>query len=585
MITNFPLLNNIGSPSDLRRLPQSLLPQLASELRQSLLETMNFCGGHLSANLGCAELTIALHYVFNTPQDRLIWDTGHQTYFHKILTGRKNLLHTIRQHGGLAPFPSRTESIFDCFGVGHCSTSLSAATGISLAKQLAEEKDKIIAIIGDGALTSGMAFEALNYLAECKANLLIILNDNQFSISPTVGGLAKYAILFEKMNFKYVGPIDGHHLPTLIKAFHAAKKISGPYVIHISTQKGKGFLPAEKNPIKYHAVKSGFQQELAIATLNETQKITYSQILGDWLCNKAAEDSRLIALTPGMSEGSGLNNFAKKYPQRFIDVGVAEQHCVTLAAGLAVEGYKPIVAIYSTFLQRAYDQVIHDIALQKLPVIFAIDRAGIVGLDGPTHGGFFDLSYLRCIPHLIVMAPADNQEYLKMLNASFALHQPSAIRYSRDPASQNELQNNAKNIQIGKATILRSGQRIALLAFGSMVSSAVQVAQQINATVINMRFIKPLDEEIIRWASTHHDLLVTIEENVIKGGAGSAINEYLMEKNIFKSVLNLGLPDQFIEHGATQDLLKKYGLNVEGILSSIKNRITTHSLLSMEKLT
>jgi len=584
MHQNFPLLDSIGLPSDLRKLPMASLPQLAVELRAYLLYTLNQCGGHLSANLGCVELTLALHYIFNTPQDSLIWDTGHQAYCHKILTGRKNTLHTIRQQDGLAPFPARAESIYDCFGVGHCGTSLSAATGIALANDLSGAQKQTLAIIGDGALTSGMAFEALNYLSVCKANVLIVLNDNQFSISPTVGGLAEYVHLFKKMGFKYFGPVDGHCLPTLIKKLRRIKKTAGPRIIHVITKKGKGYFPAEQDPIKYHAVKSGFQ------TLSNTvSKKTnhYGAILGAWLCNKAKEDPRLMVLTPGMAEGSGLKDFAKQYPQRFIDVGVAEQHCITLAAGLAVQGYKPVVAVYSTFLQRAYDQIIHDIALQKLPVLFAIDRAGIVGADGPTHGGFFDLSYLSCIPNLIIMAPADVMECKAMLTTGWMQSQPCAIRYPRDPQLQSDADTAAESIQIGKATILKKGEKIALLAFGSMVSPAIEVAEYLNATVINMRFIKPLDKKMIQWMAKEHDLLVTLEENVIRGGAGSAVNEYVMENNIRTSVLNLGLPDHFIEHGVTSTLLSKYGLNVEGIISAINKRVAldlnTVPLTIMEK--
>lgn len=580
MNNNYPLLNGISSPFDLRRLPISILPKLASELRAYLLQALNICGGHLSANLGCVELTLALHYVFNTPYDQLVWDTGHQAYIHKILTGRKSLLHTIRQYGGLAPFPTREESIFDCFGGGHCSTSLSAAIGMTLGNRLANKNTKVIVVIGDGAFTAGMAFEAINFIAESKENLLIILNDNQFSISPTIGGFSKYATIFQKMGFSYIPPIDGHNLPLLIKELQDAKSNLGPCVIHVITKKGKGFLPAEKEPIKYHAVKPGFQ----LSNQKINNEITYSSILGKWLCDKAIEDSRLIVLTPGMAEGSGLIDFAQKFSQRFIDVGVAEQHCVTLAAGLAVAGYKPIVAIYSSFLQRAYDQLIHDVALQNLSVIFAIDRAGIVGLDGPTHGGFFDLSFLRCIPNFIIMSPANVQEYRAMLDAGFLCATPIAIRYPRGGDQKDFLETQTTNIEIGKAQILKKGKKIALLAFGSMVSNAMQVSKYIDATVINMRFIKPLDEEIIEWAAGNHNWLVTLEENVIKGGAGSAVNEYLFEKNISIPVQNLGLPDHFIEHGSPTVLLKKYNLDVEGIINSIEHKFTAFYSNSTEKL-
>ncbi len=581
MNKSFIILDTIESPSDLRRLPESSLPKLALELRENLIHSLNICGGHFSANLGSIEVTIALHYVFNTPEDRIIWDTGHQAYPHKMLTGRRDVLHTIRQYGGLAPFPTLAESPFDAFGVGHCSTSISSAIGMAIANNLAGKQREVIAVIGDGGLTAGIAFEALNHLSECRANVLIILNDNQISISPTVGGLARYNVIFEKMGFHYIGPIDGHDLPTLIDSLRTLRKIKGPRLLHVMTQKGNGYPPAEEDPIKYHAVNTGFYQPLyqtrttQIPQIASTQKsnLTYSQVFGDWLCDMAEQDSRLVALTPAMGEGSGLVSFAQKYPNRYFDVGISEQHCVTLAAGLAAEGYKPVVAIYSTFLQRAYDQLIHDVALQKLPVMFAIDRAGVVGFDGPTHGGFFDLSYLRCIPHIIVMTPGDENECRQMLTTGFLQSQPTAIRYPRGTGPQSLISKNLEEIPIGKASILQVGQNIALLAFGSMVTIALEVASKIDATVVNMRFIKPLDTNLIKSLLNTYDLFVTIEENVIKGGAGSAINEYLAELNSSQAVLNIGLPDLFIEHGSPKTLLAQYGLDVTGVLLAIEQKI------------
>lgn len=619
------LLESINTPVDLRKLSEPQLIEVADDIRTLLLETLNHCGGHLSASLGTIELTIALHYVFNTPEDQLIWDVGHQAYAHKILTGRKALLHTIRQKNGLAPFPRREESPYDAFTVGHSSTSISAALGMSIANRLLNRNQQAIAVIGDGAMTAGMAFEALNHAGDLKADMLVVLNDNDMSISGNVGALSNYfarilsskvyttvraggkealkrlppmwelarrtethlkgmimpGTLFEELGFNYIGPIDGHDLPTLVKTLKNIKSLSGPQLIHVITRKGKGYAPAEADPIQYHGVSKGFYKPLAPATESSTANKapstpsmpTYSNIFGDWLCEMAAQDPRLVAITPAMIEGSGMVKFAEQYPDRCFDVGIAEQHSVTFAAGLACTHIKPVVAIYSTFLQRAYDQLIHDVALPQLPVLFAIDRAGLVGGDGPTHCGNFDLSYLRCIPNMIIMAPSDANECRHMLTTGFQANSPAAVRYPRGSGPQVVLDPELRTYPIGKAVTIREGQEIALLSFGSMLSSAKVVAERLNATVIDMRFIKPLDEGMLIALAQTHELFVTLEENAVMGGAGSAVNDVVMAHDLSVKVINIGIPDHFIEHASPQEMLDSCGLDPDGILKQLYARI------------
>ena len=606
------LLAQIDSPADLRKLETQDLENLAAELREFLIESVSKTGGHLSAGLGTVELTIALHYVFNTPEDRLVWDVGHQTYPHKILTGRREAMSTVRQKDGICGFTRREESEYDTFGVGHSSTSISAALGMAVAAAEKQETHDVVAVIGDGAMSAGMAFEALNCGGEIDANLLVILNDNEMSISPNVGGLSNHlarimsgrvystaressknilshlgplwnfakrseehmkgmfmpGTLFEELGFNYIGPIDGHDMNTLVKTLRNMKHMKGPRFLHVITKKGKGYTPAENDPCTYHGV-SSFDIETGEALKKASTAPDYSAVFGKWLCDMAETDSRLIGITPAMGQGSGMVEFSQLFPERYFDVGIAEQHAVTFAAGLAVDGMKPVVAIYSTFLQRAYDQLIHDVAIQNLPVVFAIDRAGLVGADGPTHAGAFDLSYLRCIPNMTVMAPADEDECRKMLTTAFLLDTPSAVRYPRGHGPGTEIEETLKPIDIGKSRTMLEGKQIAILAFGSMVSPAVTVGKAINATVIDMRFVKPLDEEIITQLAASHELLVTIEENVIKGGAGSAVNEYLSSIQSTVQTINLGLPDSFIEHGDTALLLAECGLDVAGIQKAI----------------
>lgn len=616
MNEQFPLLSSINSPADLRNLEQSQLTKVASELREYIIYTLNECGGHFAASIGAIELTVALHYIYNTPFDRLIWDVGHQAYPHKILTGRRDQLKTIRHTHGLAPFPARSESEFDTFTTGHSSTSISAALGMALANRSENNPRKVVAIIGDGGMTAGLAFEALNHAGSLdNINLLVILNDNNMSISPNVGGLKNYVArmlsspfyahlregskkvlakmptvwelakrteshmkgmiappgtLFEELGFNYIGPIDGHDLDTLIKTLHNMHELQGPQFLHVRTVKGKGYEPAEQDPVKYHAVSPGF---LTAENKTPSSRQTYSQIFGDWLCDMAATDPNLIAITPAMCEGSGMVEFAQKFPERFHDVGIAEQHAVTLAAGIACEGKKPVVAIYSTFLQRAYDQLIHDVCLQNLDVTFALDRAGIVGGDGATHQGNFDLSYLRCIPNIIVMAPADENECRQMLSTAYYYPGPAAVRYPRGTGPGITINKDLCEIPIGKAQIIRNGENIAILAFGSMVHVAKLAAEKFNATLINMRFIKPLDETLLRQISENFQYLITIEENTVLGGAGSAVNEYLLKCNTNCRILNLGIPDKFIDHGNPNDMLARYGLDSAGIIRSIENHI------------
>lgn len=616
MTESFPLLMQIDSPADLRQLEPAQLPQLAQELRDYMIYSLDQCGGHFGASMGCIELAIALHYVYQTPEDRLIWDVGHQAYPHKVLTGRRDRLNTVKQPNGLAPFPKRDESEYDAFGTGHSSTSISAALGMAHAKQLDQSDNRTVAIIGDGGLTGGMAFEALNHGGALDPNLLVILNDNDMSISENVGALTHYlgrilsgkvythlregskkilakmppvsrlakrtethikgmvapGTLFEELGFNYLGPIDGHDLPTLTRTLKAIKSLNGAKLLHITTTKGKGYAKAEQQQIDYHAVSPGFhsqQQSNEKSKKTEKKWPTYSEIFGDWLCDMAKKDQQLIAITPAMREGSGMVRFAKEFPMQYQDVSIAEQHSVTFAAGLACEGKKPVVAIYSTFLQRAYDQLIHDVALQNLDVTFAIDRAGLVGSDGPTHAGSFDLSFLRCIPNMVIMAPANENECRQMLTTAYEYKGPAAVRYPRGTGPQVAIESELKNIPIGKAIYCRHGKRIAILAFGSLLSPALAAAEKLDATVINMRFIKPLDKTIIQQVADQHELLVTIEENSIMGGAGSAVSEYLSEINRVKSILHLGLPDRFIEHGKPADMLADCGLDSIGIEKQI----------------
>ncbi len=616
MAIHTPLLDTVDMPEQLRQLSRKQLPQLASELREFLVESVSQTGGHLSSNLGVVELTIALHYVFNTPEDRLVWDVGHQTYPHKILTGRRSDMASLRKAGGIAGFPRRHESEYDTFGVGHSSTSISAALGMAIAAQQQGLDRRAVAIIGDGAMTAGMAFEALNNAGAMDANLLVILNDNDMSISPNVGALQNYlakllssrlytsvrksgekvlgvmppvlefakraeehmkgmmtpSTLFEEFGFNYIGPIDGHDLDTLIATLNNIKQLKGPQFLHIVTQKGHGYAPAESDPGKFHGV-GKFNPDDGCAIPNNGKK-TYTQVFGDWLVDMAATDNRLIGITPAMCDGSGLNSFAEIYPERFYDVGIAEQHALTFAAGLACEGLKPVVAIYSTFLQRAYDQLIHDIALQNLPVVFAIDRAGLVGADGPTHAGSFDLSYLRCIPNMIVMAPSDENECRQMLTTAYQFNGPSAVRYPRGGGPGTEIKQDLTSITIGKGEIRRQGKKIAILAFGSMLTPSLAAAEELDATVANMRFVKPLDVDLVIQLANSHDLIVTVEENAVMGGAGAAVIEALQAMRKNNNVLCLGLPDTFIEHGIHETMLAECGLDAKGIKAAIEKQLT-----------
>ena len=610
----YPLLEKINSPEDLRQLARQELQTLADELRDFMIHSVASTGGHLAAGLGTVELSVALHYVFNTPEDRLVWDVGHQSYPHKILTGRRDQMHTLRQQKGLAGFPKRDESEFDTFGVGHSSTSISAALGMAIAAQQNKTNRKVIAVIGDGAMTAGMAFEALNHAGDLGKNLLVILNDNDMSISNNVGGMSKYltkiltgklystvkeggkkvlgsmptmlelarrteehvkgmvvpGTLFEELGFNYIGPIDGHNLPELVNTLTHVGQLSGAQFLHVVTKKGKGYTPAEENPCTYHGI-SSFEPKTGDIKKSPSTGPSYTEVFGEWLCDMAEQDPRLIGITPAMCEGSGLVEFSKKFPERYFDTGIAEQHAVTLAAGLACDNLKPVVAIYSTFLQRAYDQLVHDVALQNLPVVFAIDRAGLVGPDGPTHAGSFDLSYLRCIPNMMIMAPSDENECRQMLSTGFLHDGPSAIRYPRGKGSGVPVVKDLKPIPQGRGEIRLQGNNIALLAFGSMLAPALQAGESLQATVANMRFVKPLDEQLILKLATSHNLLVTIEENALAGGAGSAVGELLAKHQINTPVLHLGLPDKFIQHGEREDLLHQCGLDSDGIIHSINN--------------
>ncbi len=612
----YPLLATIDSPADLRILDNVQLQQLASELREFLIESVANTGGHLSAGLGTVELTIALHTVFNTPHDRLVWDIGHQAYPHKILTGRRDAMHTIRCKGGLSGFLSRSESEYDAFGAGHSSTSISAALGMAVANSLQHSDRQAVAVIGDGALSAGMAFEALNNAGDIDCDLLVVLNDNEMSISRNRGALHNYlarllsgsiytgvrersknilsnlpgakkflrrweehmkgmlmpGTLFEELGFNYIGPIDGHDLPTLITTLRNLQGLHGPQFLHVVTQKGKGYHPAERDPCNFHGV-TPFNRETGEQRKSSTTQ-TYTQVFGDWLCDMAAADPQLAAITPAMCEGSGMVAFSEQYSQRYFDVGIAEQHALTFAAGLACEGLKPVVAIYSTFLQRAYDQLIHDIALQDLDVTLAIDRAGLVGADGATHAGVFDVSFLRCVPNMVVMAPADENECRRMLTTAYRYAGPAAVRYPRGTGPGATISKELETLPIGKAEIVRFGKHVAILAFGSRVAVALEVGEQLDATVVNMRFIKPLDTEMIVEIAAGHELIVTVEENVLQGGAGAAIDKALLAHGISMQTLNLGIPDRFIGQGTHAQQLAECGLDAAGILAAIESRVS-----------
>ena len=613
---SYSLLESINSPDELRKLERKQLPQLAEELRAFLVESVSKTGGHLSSNLGTVELTIALHYVFNTPEDKLVWDVGHQTYAHKILTGRRERMDTLRMAGGLSGFPKRSESKYDEFGTGHSSTSISAALGMAVAARLAGNDQRAVAIIGDGAMTGGMAFEALNNAGALDANLLVVLNDNDMSISSPVGALNNYlakllsgrfysamrkgsekvlkgmppvleftrraeehvkgmvtpGTMFEEFGFNYIGPIDGHDLDVLVTTLNNIRQLEGPQFLHVVTRKGKGYTHAEDDCILYHGV-GKFDPAYGIVA-KPASKPTYTHIFGDWLCDMAAQDDKLVGITPAMCEGSGMVEFAKKFPQRFYDVGIAEQHALTFAAGLACEGYKPVVAIYSTFLQRAYDQLIHDIAIQNLPVLLAIDRGGLVGADGASHAGSFDLSFLRCIPNMTVMAPSDENECRQMLYTAYLMNTPTAVRYPRGCGPGVKAAESMQALPVGRGEVRRSGKKIAILSFGSMLAPAMAAAEQLDASVINMRFVKPLDSELVLRMAREHSLLVTVEENTIQGGAGSAVAECLAQNGVAVPLLQLGLPDRFIEQGDPARLLADCGLDGAGIATSIHNKLS-----------
>ncbi|WP_107724060.1 1-deoxy-D-xylulose-5-phosphate synthase [Neisseria subflava] len=614
-----PLLDIIDTPQDLRRLEKKQLPQVAAELREFLLDSVGKTGGHFASNLGAVELTVALHYVYDTPEDHLVWDVGHQSYPHKILTGRKNQMHTMRQYGGLAGFPKRSESEYDAFGVGHSSTSIGAALGMAVADKQLGNNRRSVAIIGDGAMTAGQAFEALNCAGDMDVDLLVILNDNEMSISPNVGALPKYLAsnvvrdmhgllstikaqsskvldklpgamelaqkvenkiktlageaehakqslsLFENFGFRYTGPVDGHNVENLVDVLKDLRGRKGPQLLHVITKKGNGYKFAENDPVKYHAVAKLPSEVPAPEVKPAAAKPTYTQVFGQWLCDQAAADERLVAITPAMREGSGLVEFEQQFPDRYFDVGIAEQHAVTFAGGLACEGIKPVVAIYSTFLQRAYDQLVHDVALQNLPVLFAIDRAGIVGADGPTHAGLYDLSFLRCVPNMIIAAPSDENECRLLLSTCYQANSPSAVRYPRGTGTGATVSDGLETVEIGKGIIRREGEKIAVIAFGSMVAPSLTAADKLNATVADMRFVKPIDEELIVRLARSHDYIVTAEENAEQGGAGSAVLEVLAKHGICKPVLLLGVEDKVTEHGDPKKLLDDLGLSAEAI--------------------
>jgi 1-deoxy-D-xylulose-5-phosphate synthase len=613
-LPDYPLLNGINSPADVRKLKKDQLKPLAKELRDYLTHTVSISGGHFSAGLGTVELTVALHYVFDTPSDQLVWDVGHQAYPHKILTGRKERMTTIRTLNGVSAFPSRAESEYDAFGVGHSSTSISAALGMAIASELKGEDKQMVAIIGDGSITGGMAYEAMNHAGSIDANLLVILNDNDMSISPPVGAMNNYltkilssklyssvreeskkalskmpsvwelarrteehmkgmivpGTLFEELGFNYIGPIDGHDLDMLVPTLENLKHISGPRFLHIVTKKGKGYPPAENDPLAYHGVPAFDPSLDSLPKSASSPHPTYTEVFGNWLCDMAEQDERLLGITPAMREGSGLVKFSEQFPKRYFDVAIAEQHAVTLAAGQACQGAKPVVAIYSTFLQRAYDQLIHDVAIQNLDVLFALDRAGLVGPDGPTHAGSFDYSYMRCIPNMLIMAPADENECRQMLYTGFIHEGPASVRYPRGKGPGVSVEKTMTALPLGKAELRHQGSRIAILAWGSMVTPALAAGQHLGATVVNMRFVKPIDEQLILELAKSHEVFITVEENVIAGGAGSAVNDFLQAQRILMPVLTLGLPDSFVEQGTREELLAICGLDAQGIIAQVE---------------
>ncbi|MEY3360187.1 MAG: 1-deoxy-D-xylulose-5-phosphate synthase [Pseudomonadota bacterium] len=613
----YPLLSQLPTPDHLRKLPESDLPAVADELRAYLIETVSQVGGHFGAGLGVVELTLALHYLYKTPDDKLVWDVGHQCYPHKILTGRAETIHTVKKKDGVAPFPRREESPYDTFGVGHSSTSISAALGMAVAAQRAGENRRFVAVIGDGAMTAGMAFEALNHAGgmDPEPDVLVILNDNQMSISENVGGMTKMlgkmmasrtlnavreggkkilgdknkpaakfvrrweehwkgmfvpSTLFEEMGFHYNGPIDGHDLPALLNALKTCKELKGPQLLHVMTTKGKGYNPAEGDQIEYHAV-SPFDPSIGVQK-KAPGKPTYTSVFGDWLCDMAVADPKLMGITPAMREGSGLVRFSQEFPLRYFDTAIAEQHAVTFAAGLACEGAKPVVAIYSSFLQRAYDQLIHDVALQNLDVLFAIDRAGLVGPDGATHSGSFDLSFLRCIPNMVIMTPSDERECRLMLSTGFHYPGPAAVRYPRGSGTGIAAGNDLDTLPLGKARVVRRGNTLALLAFGSVLPAAAKIAESLDATLVDMRFVKPLDEALLRELAGSHARFVTVEDNAVMGGAGSAVSEFLRAEGVAADLLQLGLPDHYQEHASREELLAEAGIDSNGILAAITAR-------------
>jgi 1-deoxy-D-xylulose-5-phosphate synthase len=609
----FPLLSRIQDPADLRALPEDALEEVTRELRGYLIDTMALTGGHFAANLGTVELAAVLHYVFDTPHDRLVWDVGHQAYPHKILTGRRDRLASIRQLGGLAPFPTRFESDYDTFGVGHSSTSVSAALGMAIAARQKGEKRRVVAVIGDGALTAGLAYEALCHAGSLDVDLLVILNDNDMSISENVGAMSHYlarilsgktystiregskklirrmptvwelarrseehvkgmmlpGTLFEELGMNYIGPVDGHDIGVLLKTLGNVRDLPGPQFLHVVTRKGKGYAPAEADPIAWHGP-GPFDPDRGIIHKSPSKGKNYSTIFGDWLCDMAEADGRVIGITPAMREGSGMVEYSRRFPERYFDVGICEQHAVTLAAGLACEGVRPVVAIYSSFLQRAYDQLIHDVALQNLPVVFALDRGGLVGNDGPTHHGAYDLSFLRCVPNMVIMTPADENECRQMLYTGVTLDGPSAVRYPRGYGPGAPIETAMRALPLGKAELRRRGRGVALLAFGAMVPTAEEVAAELDATVVNMRFVKPLDEEMVLSIAASHAVLVTLEDNALMGGAGSAVAECLAAHRVLVPLLNIGIPDHFIEHGSREECLAAAGLDTASVLESVR---------------
>ena len=612
----YPLLDKIDTPEQLRELPESSLKDVADEVRNFLVSSVSSSGGHFASGLGSVELTVALHYLYDTPHDRIVWDVGHQAYPHKILTGRKKRLETIRKTGGLAPFPKREESDYDTFGVGHSSTSISAALGMAIASKLKKKKRHCIAVIGDGAMTAGLAFEALNHAGDIEADMLVILNDNDMSISPNVGalsnrfaqilsgkiytslregskkvlkqmpsaweavrrteehvkGLVVPGTLFEEFGFNYIGPIDGHDIPALLATLKNLKKLKGPQFLHVITKKGKGYSLAEQDPVKYHGV-SSFDPDEGIKSTEKKTSPTYSQVFGEWLCDMASADTKLVALTPAMREGSGLVKFEQLFPDRYFDVAIAEQHCVNVAAGMACEGLKPVVAIYSTFLQRAFDQLVHDVVNQSLPVLFAVDRAGVVGADGPTHNGSYDVSFIRCLPNIVIMAPSDENECRQMLYTGFRLSKPAVVRYPRGVGPGVEIEKEMNIIPIGESKTIFVGKSIAILSFGSVLDIAKDVASELNATLVDMRFIKPLDEKKLTEIGNSYDVIFTIEESVVEGGAGSAVNEFLLSEGSKACIFNYGLPDKLLAHGSREDMLIEAGLDRDNFHSFVRSKI------------